>query len=113
MAIKRKQPHGLRNWAIGSFAAAVLFVGGGWEERRELLKSQAADTRLVTAILVYQCEDLKGLIMVPEHGAPIFHSSSEQIPLQFYRDEVLRSKNEVLKLTIPCPTKKETIAKAY
>lgn len=101
----------VKGLALAALAAALV-VAGGWEERRELLRSEAQDTRLVTTILVFQCEDIRAIVLVPEHGSPIFHSANEPIPLEFYKDSILLSKNGVIKLTIPCQ-KKETLARVF
>lgn len=98
------------HWAGVWLVAVALFIGGGWEEKRELLKSQATDTRLVASIIVYQCEQVQGLFLIPEHSAPSWHTSREGIPLEFYKDSVILSKNGVMKFTVPCP-KKEMLAR--
>lgn len=99
-------------WSAAGLLTAALVVAGGWEERRELRNLDLADSRLVASILVYQCEEVKGVILIPQHASPVWHATGERIPLDFYRDSVILSKNGVLKLTVPCPVKKEMLARS-
>lgn len=96
---------------LGALAASALFVGGGWEEKRELENKAKADQRPVASILVYQCDLLQGLFIIPETGPVLWHNASEPIPLGFYKDTVVSSKNGVMRFTVPCPKRTDTLAR--
>jgi hypothetical protein len=81
---------------------------GEYIQKKEIADAAAKDTKLVASILIFECNDIKGLILIPQHSPPVFKDGSDGIPLQFYRDSVILSKNGVMKLDVPCP-KRDTL----
>lgn len=88
-----------------------VFVSGGWLEKRELEAKAKADQRPVASIVVYQCDLLQGLFIIPETGPVLWHNASEPVPLGFYKDTVVSSKNGVMRVTVPCPKRTDTLAR--
>jgi hypothetical protein len=101
----------LTKGALVIASIGLLIAAGAWEERRELLGKEAADTRLVSSILVYQCDDLKGLFIIPQHAKPEWHSAEEVIPLDFYKPSLILAINGIVKFTVPCPKTGDSLAR--
>jgi hypothetical protein len=114
MPSRSKKPSVIMSLTKGAIAVALaglLVAAGAWEERRELLGKAAADTRIVAAIAVYQCEVLKGLFIIPQHAKPEWHSTEEVIPLDFYKPSLILAINGMVKFTVPCPKTGDTLAR--
>jgi len=114
MRSRSKKPSVIMSLTKGAIVIAsvgLLVAAGAWEERRELLNKAAADTRLVASILVYQCNDLKGLFIIPQHAKPEWHSTEEVIPLDFYKPSMIMALNGIVKFTVPCPKTGDTLAR--
>jgi hypothetical protein len=97
------------NAGLAGLLLLAAFFGGTYVERWVAKRGAAADTRLVTTVGIFECGQIKALILVPQHSAPLFKDGSDGIPLAFYLDSVRLSINGVVRLNIPCP-KQDTLA---
>ena len=95
---------------IVALLIAGATVGGAYSQSKYDQRKAAADQRLVASVLIFQCNEIKGLILVPQHDKPAYKDGSDGYPLAFYRESVILSINGVMRLNVPCANH-ETLAR--